>query len=299
MAASQAYTFIDHTFDVVVVGAGGAGLARDARLRREGPQDRLHHQGLPDAQPHGRGAGRRRRLARQHGAGRLALAHVRHGQGLRLARRPGRHRISLPPCADSRLRARAFRRALQPHRGRQDLSASLRRHDHQFRRRHRAAHLRRRRPHRPCHAAHALRPVAAPQGRVLHRVFRHRPHHGRGRPMPRRRRHRHGDGRNPPLPRLAGHSRHRRLWPRLFLGDLGAYLHRRRQRDGAARRPAAAGHGVRAVPSDRHLRRGLPHHRRRARRGRLSHQLRRRALHGALCADAPRTSPRATSSAAR
>ena len=31
---------------------------------------------------------------------------------------------------------------------------------------------------------------------------------------------------------------------------------------------AAAGHGVRAVPPDRHLRRRLPHHRRRARRGR-------------------------------
>jgi succinate dehydrogenase / fumarate reductase flavoprotein subunit len=49
--------------------------------------------------------------------------------------------------------------------------------------------------------------------------------------------------------------------------------------------PAAAGHGVRAVPPDRHLRRRLPDHRGRARRGRLSHQFRRRALHGALCAD--------------
>ena len=34
------------------------------------------------------------------------------------------------------------------------------------------AHLRRGRPHRPRHAAHALRPVAPPLGRVLHRVFR-------------------------------------------------------------------------------------------------------------------------------
>ena len=92
---------------------------------------------------------------------------------------------------------------------------------------------------------------------------------------------------------------HRRLRPRLFLGDLRPHLHRRRQRDGAARRPAAAGHGVRAVPSDRHLWRGLPHHRGRARRGRLSRQFRGRALHGALRARRPRTSPRATSSAAR
>ena len=48
---------------------------------------------------------------------------------------------------------------------------------------------------------------------------------------------------------------------------------------------AAAGHGVRAVPSDRHLWRRLSDHRGFARRGRLSHQLRRRALHGALRAE--------------
>jgi hypothetical protein len=70
------------------------------------------------------------------------------------------------------------------------------------------------------------------------------------------------------------HSGDGRLRPRLFLRHLGPYLHRRRQRHGAARRPAAAGHGIRAVPPDRHLRRGLPHHRGRARRGRLSHQFR-------------------------
>ena len=77
----------------------------------------------------------------------------------------------------------------------------------------------------------------------------------------------------------------RRLRPRLLLRDLGPHLHRRRRRHGAARRPAAAGHGVRAVPSDRHLRRRLPDHRGRARRGRLPHQRDRRALHGALRAD--------------
>ena len=81
------------------------------------------------------------------------------------------------------------------------------------------------------------------------------------------------------------HPRHRRLRPRLFLLHLGALLHRRWQCHGAARRAAAAGHGVRAVPSDRHLRRGLPDHRRRARRGRLPHQFRGRALHGALRAE--------------
>ena len=43
-------------------------------------------------------------------------------------------------------------------------------------------------------------------------------------------------------------------------------------------------HGVRAVPPHRRLRRRRPHHRGRARRGRLPHQQRGRALHGALCA---------------
>ena len=76
------------------------------------------------------------------------------------------------------------------------------------------------------------------------------------------------------------------------------HLHRRRQRHGAARRPAAAGHGVRAVPPDRHLRRGLPDHRGRARRGRLPDQLRGRAVHGALRAQREGPGAAATWSAA-
>ena len=47
------------------------------------------------------------------------------------------------------------------------------------------AHVRRRRPHRPRHAAHAVRPVAALLGGVLHRVFRARPADGSGRRLPR------------------------------------------------------------------------------------------------------------------
>ena len=78
-----------------------------------------------------------------------------------------------------------------------------------------------------------------------------------------------------------------------------AHPDRRRQRHGAARRPAARGHGVRAVPSDRRLRRRRADHRGRARRRRLSRQFGRRALHGALRARPPRISPRATSSRAR
>ena len=77
------------------------------------------------------------------------------------------------------------------------------------------------------------------------------------------------------------------------------HLHGRRQCHGAARRPAAAGHGVRAVPPDRRLRRRRAHHRGRARRGRLSDQQRGRALHGALCPARQGSRPRATWSRAR
>ena len=55
-----------------------------------------------------------------------------------------------------------------------------------LRRRHRPAHLRRRRPHGPRDPPHALRPGAQASGGILRRIFRHRPHHGRRRRLPRR-----------------------------------------------------------------------------------------------------------------
>ncbi len=140
------------------------GASRQRRLRAGGPAHGLHDQGVPDPLAHGGGAGRHLRLARQHGAGRLALAHVRHGEGLGLARRPGRHRVSLPQRARRRLRARPLGRAVLAHRGGQDLPAPVRRHDDRFRQGHRAAHLRGGRPHRPRHPAHALR--AGAEGEV-------------------------------------------------------------------------------------------------------------------------------------
>ena len=48
----RVYPIEDHTHDVVVVGVGGAGLEGGGRLRGGRPQDRLHQQGVPDAQPH-------------------------------------------------------------------------------------------------------------------------------------------------------------------------------------------------------------------------------------------------------
>ena len=84
-----------------------------------------------------------------------------------------------------------------------------------------------------------VRPGAAPFGRVLHRVLRHRPDHGRGRPLPRRGRAQSRRRLDPSLQRADDRARHRRLRARLCVLHRRAYPDRRRQRHGAARRPAA------------------------------------------------------------
>ena len=96
--------------------SGRLGLARERRLRPGRPQDGVRLQSVPDPLAHGRGAGRHLRLARQHGPGRLALAHVRHRQGLGLAGRSGRDRVPLPQRAGRGLRARSLGRAVLAHR---------------------------------------------------------------------------------------------------------------------------------------------------------------------------------------
>ncbi len=54
--------------------------------------------------------------------------------------------------------------------------------------------------------------------RLLHRIFRARPHHGRWR-LPGRDRALHGRRLDPPFPRPCRGAGDGRLWPRLFLGD--------------------------------------------------------------------------------
>ena len=66
-----------------------------------------------------------------------------------------------------------------------------------------------------------------------------------------------------------GDPGHGRLWPHIFLLHLGAYLYRRWQCHDAAGWSAVAGYGVRAVPSHRYLWFRLPDYRGRAWRGRL------------------------------
>ncbi len=140
------------------------GHARIAAARARRPQRRGADQGVPDPLAHRRGAGRHRRLARQHERGQLALPLLRHRQGRRLARRPGRDRVHVPRGAERRLRARALRHAVRPQRRRHDLPAPVRRPHRQLRREAGAARLRRRRPHRPRDAAHAVPAERARRG---------------------------------------------------------------------------------------------------------------------------------------
>ena len=277
-----AYKIIDHVYDVVVVGAGGAGLRATMGAAEQGLKTACVTKVFPT---------RSHTVAAQGGIA-AALGNMGpdswqwhmydtvKGSDWLGDQDAIEYLCREAPAAVYELEHAGLpfsRTARRPH-----LPARLRRHDPEHGRgARRAAHLRRRRPHRPCHAAHALPAEPEVRRRLLHRIFRARSDHG-GRRLPRPRRSVPRRRLDPPLPRPGGGAGDRRLRPGLFHGDLGPHLHRRRQCDGAARRPAAAGHGVRPVPPDRHLRRRRADHRGRARRGRLPDEQRRRALHGAL-----------------
>ncbi len=95
----RAYPFNDHTYDVVVVGAGGAGLRATLGCAEAGLKTACITKVFPTRWHTVAAQGGIAASLGNMGRGRLALAHVRHRQGLRLAGRPGRHRISLPQRA--------------------------------------------------------------------------------------------------------------------------------------------------------------------------------------------------------
>ena len=90
-------------------------LCRDARGdrgSRRGRRRRRHLEAPPDPEPFGRGRRRHQRLARERGRGLLGEPRLRHRQGLRLHRRPGRDRAVRAGGAGRHLPARELGRVL-------------------------------------------------------------------------------------------------------------------------------------------------------------------------------------------
>ena len=217
------------------------GPACRPRGRRNRRQCRDHEQGPPGALTLG---GRRRRHQRgDQRRRRLALARVRHRQGLGLPRRPGRDRSDVLRGTEGGHGPGAHGRDLPPQRGGQAGPARVRRRVDE-------AHRLRGRHHRAGDAARALRAAdAAPRdGRTLRGVVHHLAAEGRRRPLLRGDRARgpqradggvHGQERDPRL---------RRRRPGVQADDQRPDRHRRRDRDGLPRGRAADGHGDGPVP---------------------------------------------------
>ena len=93
---ANSYDIIDHSFDVVALGAGGAGLRATLGMVAAGLSTACVTKVFPTRSHTVAAQGGISAALWKHGKGRLALAHVRHGQGLRLARRPGCDRIHVP-----------------------------------------------------------------------------------------------------------------------------------------------------------------------------------------------------------
>ena len=135
-------------------------------------------QAVPDPQPHRRGAGRHVRGAGQRRRGQLGVAHLRHRQGRRLPRRPGRRRDHVQGSHRRGARPREDGDAVQPHPRGPHRPAPVRRAHPRSRQGAGAPRLLRRRPHRPHDPADAVPELRQARRRVLQRVLRarHRDH---------------------------------------------------------------------------------------------------------------------------
>ena len=129
----RAYEFTDHSFDVVVVGAGGAGLRATLGCSQAGLKTACVTKVFPTrshtvAAQGGISPHRSATWARTTGAGTCTIrSRAPTGSATRT-----RSNICAARHLQAVYRTRALRRAVQPHRGRQDLPARLRRHDHHF-----------------------------------------------------------------------------------------------------------------------------------------------------------------------
>src|ERR1700746_1946592 len=122
---SPAYTITDHSYDIVVVGAGGAGLRTTLGATVEGLKTACISKVFPT---------RSHTVAAQGGVS-AALGNMGEddwrwhmddqGQGAGWLGEPGRDRVHVQQCDPRRHRARTFRRAVLAHRGRADLPAAV------------------------------------------------------------------------------------------------------------------------------------------------------------------------------
>ncbi len=213
------------------------------------------------------------------------MAHLRHRQGRRLPRRPGRGGDPRQGGHRRGHRPREHGPPLQPHAGRQDRPAPVRRPHGRPRQEPRPPLLLRSRPHGPHDPADAVPELRQVRHQLLQRVLRARPRHGGGRREAAargRRGPRAVDRRDPRLPVEGRDLRDRRLRQDLQDDLERAHAHGRRRRDHLAQGPAARGHGVLPVPPDRPRRPRHPPVGGGTRRGRDPPQQRGRALHGAV-----------------
>ncbi len=266
-----------HQYDVIVIGAGGAGLRAAVEAQAARAAGGAGLQVAARQGPHGDGRGRRRRGDGQRVlGGQLAGPLPRHDARRQDAEQLADGPAARPGGAGAGPRARELGRAVRPDQGRPDDPAGLRRPP-----------LRpagpRRRPHRP-----GDHPDAAAEGRLdghrrLHGVQGPPPAGRRRRPHLRRRRLLAADRRVRHV-----HRQGRRAGHRVDRQELDVHLQllgvdRRRSRHGHLGRRRRDRDGVRPVPPDRD---GLAavgarpaRHRGRARRRRRAAQQRGRAVH--------------------
>jgi succinate dehydrogenase / fumarate reductase, flavoprotein subunit len=183
-----AYEYVDHTYDVVVVGAGGSGLRATLGMAEQGLRTACVTKVFPT---------RSHTVAAQGGiAASLGNMGPDHWQWHMYDTVKGSDWLGDTDAMEYLAREAPKAVYELEHYGvpfsrtedGKDLPAPLRRPHHRVRRGPAgAAHLRRRRPHRPRDPAHALRPVAQAQGGVLHRALRARPDHVGRRRLHRRR----------------------------------------------------------------------------------------------------------------
>ena len=161
------YEFIDHSYDVVVIGAGGAGLRATFGLAQAGFNTACVTKVFPT---------RSHTVAAQGGIS-AALGNMGEDdwrwhmydtiKGSDWLGDQDAIEYMCKEAPDAVIELEHYGVPFLAHRGRQDLSAAFRRHDDAVWRGHGATHLRGGGPHRSRDAAHAVPAVAETRRRIL------------------------------------------------------------------------------------------------------------------------------------